>query len=739
MWGTSSRNYRKLGLCGVALTFVSVATKAQAQDQTAQAIYSDVKDVISDVITTAVAQEVAPKLACLSGRQQVAAASSSSAPSPGATPAPSGASTSSSTTCPPGAVNINGQCYQLEATRYFPGSIQLIYNQNFGGLRASLLREGAELVGDIVYGMLAPADDLAVTVGASASATPSAAGSSPTTNPITTAMLQAKVARRQYTQQIRLAAHSQAQQRLPLLAPAPVTKSERASKNEKSPAPASTAGSALTFEVPNETDLEDCASSLESQLDQGDLGTMPLPLDQECAATNVDRNEYACDIAYSVTDSLEGDSADSAISVERSLAEVIGELVKGSKPLEPLGPNEIAAAAPIVTALLSGTPPPATSIPPMPAAASAATSSPATTCSQSTWPTSSQPLTVLQAYWLLQDVLVGTTACPSNVKDVTYKHINGLVSEWKLAGISGTARKGPLGYITGAMLAYGELQEICSSDEGKGSPVCDTLSKVQALFKGKDYWNLWGIINSAANGDLATAASRATAEIFRPLDHYCSNTGVANKDACTLRPYYERFTETVVQYTVQAVQNNGPPTEATREAFRDAATQLILQVGKGGGINRPFGLSSIMIPDVDLRYSWSPTYANVGEGSGHVLASVPWLSFSGSLVRKEWIYAGINVSLVDLLAPVAELATRPGQVASYTHQSRIYLNFLKPRFDVTVAVPALSTNLLAGAGISYEWIAPFPTTSDYTTCWDKGTNATALTCFEFGVFARYKM
>jgi hypothetical protein len=338
----------------------------------------------------------------------------------------------------------------------------------------------------------------------------------------------------------------------------------------------------------------------------------------------------------------------------------------------------------------------------------------------------------------LQDVLNGTTSCPNDLKgNVTYKQINGLVGEWKLANINGTTRTGPLAYISRAMLAAGELGVICGA-EGEGSPVCQTVGRARDLLSNKDYWNLWGIINAAANGDLATAASRATAEIFRPLDRYCDQGGGKNTEACDLRPYYERFTETIVQYTVQVAQSAGPPTEATQEAFRDAATRLILQVGKGGGINRSF-VGSFLIPDVDLRYSWSPTYANLGQGSGHALASVPWLNIVIPLVRKEWIYGALDISPIDVLAPVAELATRPAQVAAYAHQSRVYTNFIKPRLDVTLAVPALSTNLVAGAGVSYQIIAPFPTTGSYTTCGDAGTNSTALTCFEFSAFVRYKM
>src|SRR5580698_5926208 len=100
----------------VALSVTSFASSSKAQDQVEQAIYSDVKTVITDVITAEIAQNVGPNFACISGR----------------VPAPSTAKVGDAGIVQLPDSNGTSTPYQLEATRYFPGSLQLIYNQNFG-------------------------------------------------------------------------------------------------------------------------------------------------------------------------------------------------------------------------------------------------------------------------------------------------------------------------------------------------------------------------------------------------------------------------------------------------------------------------------------------------------------------------------------------------------------------------------------------------------------------------------
>ncbi len=157
------------------------------------------------------------------------------------------------------------------------------------------------------------------------------------------------------------------------------------------------------------------------------------------------------------------------------------------------------------------------------------------------------------------------------------------------------------------------------------------------------------------------------------------------------------------------------------------------------------------LPTVGLRASWNNAYRNTWGGDGfRLVPSLDVLSLrtrvtpEGSRVR-----AGIDVSLVDVLAPITELALRNGDLR-YDRQAALWLDAVRPRIDLAFGLPSLSRHLSFGAGVSLRVVAPYrgggdtnaPKTLDDATYIVIGTPGGAAqesfaSYFEWNVAARY--
>jgi hypothetical protein len=103
---------------------------------------------------------------------------------------------------------------------------------------------------------------------------------------------------------------------------------------------------------------------------------------------------------------------------------------------------------------------------------------------------------------------------------------------------------------------------------------------------------------------------------------------------------------------------------------------------------------------------------------------------------------------VDWLAPFSELAQRKTDNVDYANTAALALNLLTPRVDVQAGIPALSTHLLLGGGLSYRLVVPYlqqaattttPANYKYDECLNSTHVANWATCIEFGVFAKYAL
>jgi hypothetical protein len=61
-------------------------------------------------------------------------------------------------------------------------------------------------------------------------------------------------------------------------------------------------------------------------------------------------------------------------------------------------------------------------------------------------------------------------------------------------------------------------------------------------------------------------------------------------------------------------------------------------------------------------------------------------------------YVGLEASLLDPVAPLAELALRPS--GTYSDQSYVALDAVRPRVGMWVALPALSKRLTLSTGVA---------------------------------------
>jgi hypothetical protein len=229
---------------------------------------------------------------------------------------------------------------------------------------------------------------------------------------------------------------------------------------------------------------------------------------------------------------------------------------------------------------------------------------------------------------------------------------------------------------------------------------------------------LWPIIRTAARGDFREVAHMAVLTVFRGYEASgCADPGEVelleafgseSQDTRDCHAdLYRRFAESVVVYVIDTAES-GAPSEATRVAFRKATTEVIQEIGKGGGIDRS-AVKNFFMPGLSLRASWNAGYVHKTGSSLRYIPSVSWLTFRGRLAYAEQYYAALHLSFIDPLAIVSELAVRDMSGAVFVNSARLVRNIVTPRFDVVFGIPALSRHLVVGAGASWRLAVPLAT------------------------------
>ena len=675
----------------LGLSTAAASSSARAQSATEDAVYQDVKTVIEDLLTREVSQTVATHIACLGGRRKTSGTTSNDVD----------ISTRLSDDHGP---KTGDQFVSLEALTFFPNTLQAVYNERYASLKPVVMGEISTFVAHTAYQLLRIKDDgkrLGATLppAATAGTAPAAAGAAP----------------------VDPRAQEQVQEQL--LNTRAALLNHRSVPEAVSPAGAALAAqpeAAISYKPFPERVFDDqldiCAANVGRMISAKQIVVDGTALDKDCNLGQADRDEYACDVAYAVRDSMLGNSKAAEADLLRVMAVYMDELaLKNAKTPTP-SQDQITSTLVILDQVLSSTG------------------------------------NTLDA---LKDVPASLATLLNVPKDqIPSVALAALVDQWKAYRLSdgqaiSVARLADIAGVVAALVA-----NDCAT--ASASKACTFFPhEREVLGVGTD---LWPIIRLVSSGDYVDAAQLTTGILFTGARKACASNGASrvtagggdsqeepSPDSCKVLPYLERFADDIVVYVVQA-KVDGTPSDEARSTLRAATEDLVQELALNGGIDRPIvSLKALFLPDLALRYDWSPSFAVDGPGSGRVLASVPWLKVRVPFVRHRLVYSAVAVSLIDVIAPLAELAARAPGITP-VHENRIWANVLAPRIDIEGGIPALSKHLLVGGGISYRIVAPAitvpatttaPASYEYRYYYPWKTDGERG--FQFGVFAKYTM
>lgn len=158
----------------------------------------------------------------------------------------------------------------------------------------------------------------------------------------------------------------------------------------------------------------------------------------------------------------------------------------------------------------------------------------------------------------------------------------------------------------------------------------------------------------------------------------------------------EKFFLTLAAYLLD--QNEGVGETVARSAFRAAAKELLLSQSHVGVPRQDDRLRFRLLPRLALKLSFNDTYAVTDRDSRRNVVSADW----PTLMLAFTDYAGLEASLLDPIAPLAEMALRPA--GSYHRYAYVALDVLRPRLGAWVAVPQLSRRLAITTGFGARFL-----------------------------------
>ena len=227
---------------------------------------------------------------------------------------------------------------------------------------------------------------------------------------------------------------------------------------------------------------------------------------------------------------------------------------------------------------------------------------------------------IAQVNLIIQHVVPGAPALTGAGVDKLLAALTTLYRQWRLAASSGAVVDLAVA-IDSTLGAAGAVADYCTSSD---SAACHAVTAVSGeIARGK---TLWPLIVAASRGNVTEVAHGTMALIFRTPRTSCAEApdGRTGSAACDTE-IYRRFAESLVTYTVELAQDKAV-SDAARAAFRTAASDVIRQVGNGGGFARRrwYGF---LIPSLDLRASWNAAYVNESGNSLRYLASIDWIKY----------------------------------------------------------------------------------------------------------------
>lgn len=668
-----------------ASALVCLAASRTAHAQLADAVYSDVKDVIEELLTAEVAESVVPELACQAGRTRL--------PLPAGTPDPSDPARCDDQKlpddqkhpelCDPRDViqfeaqkdgKPEQQRFRLLTLQHFPRSLQRVYSRQFGALRTSITEEAADFAGYVVYQTLLSAAARLGDQAAAAKRQARATGRRPPEKPISTA-------------------------ELPAL-PAKIAGSERLND-----------GNAWYVQLKEATN-QICVSKVRARFKAGLFETRNVaPLDEACGKSRLPPEQaYACESAFAVRAALVGKADAAQEHLIHVIAWVVSEAVVKKLNLDG---DRAAKAREIVLVTVRDV--------------------------VTNFGASPADFVAQLARDLHEAICAGESdaICAQGAIAARLKELNAVVAhlrvQWSLLSSKGTQKVDVASFAISLMGAGSALNALCADAHGMlfDTGVCRTYRSTQAvLTQGRA---LWQVLRAAGQGDTHEAVHLAVSAMF----HQGPSPDPKNE-------IYRRFAESIALYVIDSAGGNAPNAN-TRGAFKSAALDVIRSVSGPSGFSRMF-YTPLYIPSFALRASWNPAYVNHDDSSFRYMASVNVLGIRPLIRYTNLTYVALDISLLDLVAPLSELALRDNRNADYDHKGRVAFNLISPRVDLLLGIPALSQHLAVGIGGSLRMVAPVRqsrevidgvTFARYDYQWFAGSDGDVGRFFEFGFFAKY--
>lgn len=445
--------------------------------------------------------------------------------------------------------------------------------------------------------------------------------------------------------------------------------------------------------------LASCVAQVDAKLRAG-VAAGVAALDSECAPPTAD-NALACELAQALREALAGRSTVSAAHGRRALALPIAQALLAQLALPTAATRALLRPlADEVTALLAAL----ERDPASPALAAFATRAHALLEQHCARHSGDCPPPAPSA------APTGTAPPPL---DAALAHLapalRKLVARVRAATAEGATP------LTVRLLVTDLLDVVTGPDslcDGVDAPACRLLAELE-LRVGKRSL-LWPAVRAASSGDLRAVAHLALSALFGQGTAGRGCDRQADDEGCR-RDAFRRFADSLVMYVLDAAR--GDTSEAVRAVFRQAAAEAIRLVSPFGGLDRSadarapaLGDLLWLAPELALRSSWSPGYVNDEPGHLRYTAGLQLVRLRKVFWYTDRAYAALGLSLLDPLAPLAEIVLRAdrdaitGQPVRYQRSGLLLWNVLAPRVEWSAGLPWLSKHVVLGAGLSLRLV-----------------------------------
>jgi hypothetical protein len=263
--------------------------------------------------------------------------------------------------------------------------------------------------------------------------------------------------------------------------------------------------------------------------------------------------------------------------------------------------------------------------------------------------------------------------------------------------------------------AHGKLaDQLCPKQVQKNADGSYPVKDLNAC----DIWNqaiglmdprglLRPIVAAALSKNYREVATSAMSALFSDavIEQVCCGRGASCQEVAAL---YGRLAKSVASY-VLLPRDDEDASLAARAAFKSATVDVIRSIGKRGGVEHKLTWRGFLVPTGSLRASWSSSYQL--EDTRHTgiryVPTIDWLTIRVPFTTESSaVYVGGSLSLVDGLAPFAELVSRQAAV-KYEDKWLLAAAFIQPRLSGVFAVPDLSKHTVLTLGGSMRGSAPF--------------------------------